>query len=222
MWEQFSMRPDTTRETDRRPTDTSAEVGEVGDTETRTNAEVGETETQPTDTNAEVREVEETEARPTDTNVEVGEVGEAETRPMDTNVEVGEVGEIETRPTGTNAEVGEVGEIETRPTDTNAEVADTERRPDLVWDAEAHGLCVRVYGDGVKSFIFVYRLNDRQHFIRIGTTPVWSLEAARDRAKKLRSILNQGDDPARYHKQNNVAPVENVIRYIAEHLRSQP
>jgi Arm DNA-binding domain len=205
MWEQFSMRPDTTRETDRRPTDTSAEVGEVGDTETRTNAEVGETETQPTDTNGEVREVEETEARPTDTNVEVGEVGEAETRAMDTNVEV-----------------GEVGEIETRPTDTNTEVADTERRPDLIWDAEAHGLCVRVYADGVKSFIFVYRLNDRQHFIRIGTTPVWSLEAARDRAKKLRSILNQGDDPARYHKQNNVAPVENVIRYIAEHLRSKP
>jgi hypothetical protein len=72
MWEQFSMRPDTTRETDRRPTDTSAEVGEVGDTKTRTNAEVGETETQPTDT-----------------NVEVGEAGEAETRPVDTNVEVG-------------------------------------------------------------------------------------------------------------------------------------
>jgi Arm DNA-binding domain len=145
---------------------------------------------------------------------------ETERRPTDTNVEVGEVGEIETRPTGTNAEVGAVGDIETRPTDTNAEVRDTERRPDLVWDAEAPGLCVRVYGDGAKSFIFVYRRDDRQHFIRIGTTPVWSLEAARDRAKKLRSILNQGDDPARYHKQNNVASVENVIRYIAEQLQS--
>jgi hypothetical protein len=184
-----------------------------------TNAEVGETETRPMDTNVEVREVGETETRPTDTNPEVGEVGQTETRPTDTNVEVGEVGETETRPTGTNAEVGET---ETRPTDTNAEVGETERRPDLLWDAEAHGLCVRVYGDGVKSFIFVYRLNDRQQFIRIGKTPTWSLEAARDRAKKLRSILNQGDDPARYHKQNNVAPVENVIRYIAEHLRSKP
>jgi hypothetical protein len=197
------MRPDTTRENDRRPTDTSAEVGEVGDTETHTNAVVGETETQPTDTNAEVREVEETEARPTGTNVEVGEVGETETRP-----------------TGTNAEVGEVGDIETRPTDTNAEVGDTERRPDLVWDAEAPGLCVRFYRDGATSFIFVYRLNDRQHFIRIGATPVWSLEAARDSAKKLRSIFDQGGDPARYHKQIIVAPVENVIRYIAEQLQS--
>ena len=79
-----------------------------------------------------------------------------------------------------------------------------------------------VYGDGSQSFIFVYRIDDRQHFIRIGKTPIWSLEAARDRAKKLRSILNEGDDPACYHKLNNVAPVENVIRYIAEHLQTKP
>ena len=37
----------------------------------------------------------------------------------------------------------------------------------LGMDAEARGLCVRVYGDGGKSFIFVYCINDRQHFIRI-------------------------------------------------------
>jgi hypothetical protein len=108
------------------------------------------------------------------------------------------------------------------PTDTIAEVEQTERRPDLIWDAEARGLCVRVYGDGSQSFIFVYRIGDRQHFIRIGKTPIWSLDAARDRAKKLRSILNQGDDPARYQKQNNVAPVEAVIQYIAEQLRTNP
>jgi hypothetical protein len=215
------MRPDTTSETERRPTDSSAQVGDTETRPTDTNAEVrelGDTETRPTDTHAEGGEVRETETRPTDTHAEGGEVRETETRSTDANAEVREVGETETRPSETNVEVGEVGETETRPTDTNAEVG--ERRPDLVWDAEAPGLCVRVYGDGAKSFIFVYRRDDRQHFIRIGTTPVWSLEAARDRAKKLRSILNQGDDPARYHKQNNVAPVENVIRYIAEQLQS--
>ena len=80
---------------------------------------------------------------------------------------------------------------------------------------------MRSYRDGSKSFIFVYRIHNRQHFIRI-ETPIWSLEAAQDRAKKLRSILNQGDDPARYQKQNNVAPVENLIQYIAEQLRTNP
>ena len=83
--------------------------------------------------------------------------------------------------TQTNAELVET---ETRPTATNDEVVRRETRPDLVWDNETRGLCVRVYGDGSQSFIFVYRIDHRQHFIRIGKTPIWSLEAARDRAKK--------------------------------------
>jgi hypothetical protein len=53
------------------------------------------------------------------------------------------------------------------------EVGEIETRANLLWDTEAPGLCVRAYGDGSKSFIFVYRLNDRQRFIRIGKTPMW-------------------------------------------------
>jgi hypothetical protein len=111
---------------------------------------------------------------------------------------------------------------ETAPTAANAEVAEIERGPDLVWDNEAHGLCMRVYGDGAISFIFVYRVEDRQRFIRIGRTPVWSLKAARKRAKTLRSMVDQGQDPAGYVPEpDNVEPVENVIRYIAEHLQTE-
>jgi Arm DNA-binding domain/Protein of unknown function (DUF2934) len=156
-------------------------------------------------------EVVTTEPQPTETT---DEVVTAEPRPPDENHEVVEA---ETQPA--NDKIAETG---AQPTDMSAEVEQTERRPDVVWDAEAHGLCVRAYGDGSKSFIFVYRLNDRQHFIRIGKTPTWSLEAARERAKKLRSILDQGEDPASYQKQNTVAPVESVIRFIAEHLRTEP
>jgi hypothetical protein len=112
---------------------------------------------------------------------------------------------------------------ETPPTAANAEVAEIEREPDLVWDNEAHGLCMRVYGDGAISFIFVYRIEDRQRFIRIGRTPVWSLKAARKRAKTLRSMVDQGQDPAGYVPEpDKVEPVENVIRYIAEHLQTEP
>jgi len=116
----------------------------------------------------------------------------------------------------------EVVESEAQPTDGNAEVAENIIRPDLLWDDQVRGLCVLAYGDGSKSFIFVYRMHNGQHFVRIGKTPVWSLEAAQDRAKKLLSILNQGDDPARYQKQNNVAPVENLIQYIADQLQTNP
>jgi hypothetical protein len=67
--------------------------------------------------------------------------------------------------------------------------------PDLVWDNEAPGLCVRVHGNGEKSFIFVYRRDKRQRFVRIGTTPTWSLEGARRWPKELRSAVDRGDEP---------------------------
>jgi hypothetical protein len=170
--------------------------------------EVVTTEPQPTETTDEVVT---TESQPKETT---DEVVTTEPRPPDEDDEV-----VEAETQSANDKIAETG---AQPTDMSAEVEQTERRPDLVWDAEAHGLCVRAYGDGSKSFIFVYRLNDRQHFIRIGKTPTWSLEAARERAKKLRSILDQGEDPASYQKQNTVAPVESVIRFIAEHLRTEP
>jgi Arm domain-containing DNA-binding protein len=113
-------------------------------------------------------------------------------------------------------------------TDTNDEW-ESETQPDLVWDKEAPGLCVRVYGDGSKSFIFVYRVDDCQRFVRIGKSPVLSLEAARKRAKELRAVIDQGGDPEIYNQErdkvqpvnyetNKVRPVEDVIRYIAEQL----
>jgi hypothetical protein len=43
-----------------------------------------------------------------------------------------------------------------------AEVEGPELRPDLVWDDQVRGLCVRVYSNGSQSFLFVYRVNDRQ------------------------------------------------------------
>ena len=68
-------------------------------------------------------------------------------------------------------------------------------QPDLTWDDQARGLCLRIYGDGLKSFVFIYRIDGHQRFIRIGQSPMWSLEAARIRAQELRSIVDRGHDP---------------------------
>jgi Arm DNA-binding domain len=101
--------------------------------------------------------------------------------------------------------------------------AETETRPDLLWDNEVPSLCVRVYGNGSKSFFFVYRMNDRQRLLRIGKTPMWSVEAARNWAKELREVVNQGGDPESYNRDcHKVGPVENVIQYIAEQLGRTP
>jgi hypothetical protein len=118
---------------------------------------------------------------------------------------------------------GEVGKNEISPIDRNAEVADNETRSDLVWDKEALGLCVRVHGNGAQSFLFVYRMNDRQCFLRIGKTPKCSLAAARNWAKELRAIIDQGGDPEDYNRERQKAePVEDILRYIAEQLGGYP
>ena len=93
-------------------------------------------------------------------------------------------------------------------------------RPDLIWDNEVRGLCLRVYGNGSKSFVFLYCIDGRQRFIRIGRSPQWSLKAARIRAKQLRSIIDQGRDPAGERREGGkMTPVGKFIRYIAEHPR---
>jgi Arm DNA-binding domain len=114
----------------------------------------------------------------------------------------------------------EVSDADARPTDT--EVAETGTRPDLVLDNEVPGLCVRVHGNGEKSFIFVYRRDNRQHFVRIGTTPRWSPEGARRWAKELRSAVDQGHDPELYNgERQKIKPVESFIQLIAEAKQSE-
>jgi hypothetical protein len=110
----------------------------------------------------------------------------------------------------------EIADADARPTDTD-EIAETGTRPDLVWDNEAPGLCVRVHGNGEKSFIFVYRHESRQRFVRIGTTPRWSLEGARRWAKELRSAVDRGHDPELYNRERQkIKPVESFMQLIAE------
>jgi Arm DNA-binding domain len=117
----------------------------------------------------------------------------------------------------------EVQEAEVRPTDTDLEMAQTGTRPDLVWDDEAPGLCVRIHGNSEKSFIFVYRRDNHQRFVRIGKTPTWSLEGARRWAKELGSAVGQGADPENYNRERQkIKPVESFIQFIAEHRQSKP
>jgi hypothetical protein len=74
----------------------------------------------------------------------------------------------------------------------------------------------------VKSFIFVYRRDDRQRFVRIGTTPVWSLQGARRWAKELRSAVDRGDDPEDYNRERQeIANRERQTFEPVERLQQQ-
>ena len=93
-------------------------------------------------------------------------------------------------------------------------------RADLLWDDEVRGLCLRVVGDGSKSFVFIYCVDGHQRFIRIGQSPEWSLEAARVRAQELHSIVDQGHDPRLSEYCSGTPPVEGLVRYVADHTQT--
>ena len=93
------------------------------------------------------------------------------------------------------ARCGSAAKCSTEKRTITDDVVENATRPDLIWDDEARGLCVRVYPDGSNSFIFLYQINGRQRFIRIGCSPGLSLKAARTRAGELRRIVDEGRDP---------------------------
>lgn len=85
----------------------------------------------------------------------------------------------------------------------------------FLWDVEVPGLAVRSTPTGVRAYIFQGYLNGTTPRITIGSTKVWMLDAARKEARRLQSLIDQGDDP-RQDKAERIAQTEvkrrNAIR----------
>lgn len=65
-----------------------------------------------------------------------------------------------------------------------------------LWDALLPGFGVRVSPKGTKSFILMYRFNDKQRRQTLGRYPVLSLSEARQMAKDFLLKTSRGEDPA--------------------------
>lgn len=65
----------------------------------------------------------------------------------------------------------------------------------IVWDSEIPGFGVRITIAGVKSFILSYWMHERKKRYTIERYPVLSVDAAREKARKLRAGLLDGKDP---------------------------
>jgi integrase len=87
-------------------------------------------------------------------------------------------------------------------------------------DPKVSGFGVRIYAGGGRSFFLNYRHEGRERRYTIGAFPRWSVTAARERAKELRSEIDRGNDPAGQKRERREAPtVQDLIdRYIDEHL----
>jgi integrase len=87
-------------------------------------------------------------------------------------------------------------------------------------DPKISGFGVRVYAGGGRSFFVNYRIDGRERRFTIGAFPRWSVTAARERAKELRTEIDRGHDPAGQKRDRRDAPtVQDLIdRYVDEHL----
>src|SRR6056297_4137008 len=89
-----------------------------------------------------------------------------------------------------------------------------------IFDTEIRGLAARVQSSGARAFTLDYRFAGRQRRMTIGRWPEWSVTAARERAKELRRMIDEGEDPLSKKEELREAPrIKDMIdRYIREHL----
>jgi|APEBP8051072210_1049370.scaffolds.fasta_scaffold00977_1 integrase len=76
----------------------------------------------------------------------------------------------------------------------------------FLWDTDAPRLAVRVTA-GSKAFIFEAKLNRRTVRTTIGDVLAWNLDDARNEARRLQTVVDQGIDP-REQKRDQVAAAD--------------
>ena len=93
-----------------------------------------------------------------------------------------------------------------RITDKLVRAAETPAKgQDRTYDTETRGFVLRVTPKGVKSFAIEYRTGERNRRYTIGRYPDWSVQAARNEAKRIRQAVDRGDDPAGERAENRAA-----------------
>jgi integrase len=96
----------------------------------------------------------------------------------------------------------------------------------ISWDTQVTGLGARVTAVGHRSFVLDYRTHDgRRRRYTIGNFPDWSTAGAREEARRLQRIVDQGGDPLAELEARREAPTVNdlIQRFLDEHVsRKRP
>jgi len=64
-----------------------------------------------------------------------------------------------------------------------------------IFDEDVRGFSLRIFISGSRHFTLDYRVKGRQRRFTIGRWPEWTVTAAREQAKALRRIIDDGGDP---------------------------
>jgi integrase len=87
------------------------------------------------------------------------------------------------------------------------------------YDTEVKGFGLRVTKGGARSFILNYRVRGVERRYTVGSYPDWKVSAAREEAKRLKRLVDQGRDPMGERHEERAAPTVNDLldRYLVEH-----
>src|SRR5690348_7681329 len=88
---------------------------------------------------------------------------------------------------------------------------------DIRWDARLRGFGVRVFPTGAKTFVFRYVTRQgRRRLVTICKVGELTLDAARDRASRLRVDVIEGGDPVAERREERRSMTLNALadRYL--------
>lgn len=92
----------------------------------------------------------------------------------------------------------------------------------FLWDEDAPQLAVRVRASGTKSFIFQSGLGYRDIRITIGSVDAWTIEAAREEARRYQRMIDEGRDPRDVlRKEAEARKADDLARVAADEVLQQ-
>ena len=105
-----------------------------------------------------------------------------------------------------------------RITETFTKRAETPKTGNKIhYDDAIKGFGLRTTRGGTKAFILNFTINRRERRMTIGSYPAWTAAAAREEAKRLRRLIDQGQDPLEERNRRQQAP--NVASLWSEYQR---
>ncbi len=89
------------------------------------------------------------------------------------------------------------------------------------YDQDVKGFGVRVTRAGARAFVLNYTASGRERRQTIGSHPDWSVQAAREEAKRLKRLIDVGGDPMADREAERGAPTvaDLAERFLREHGR---
>ena len=90
-----------------------------------------------------------------------------------------------------------------------------DKKQAFLWDTDAPRLAVRATA-GAKSFIFETKLNRQTIRRTIGDVKNWNLDAAREEARRLQTLIDKGTDPRELEREKAAAKAAAIAAKEAE------